>query len=164
MPTSERPTTLKKLIKRYFTRFEHPYQAGPTCSGCSVSPRISDRQLTNFPRYLTVALNREDRVAGVRCFSKRICEVNLQTQTKLFGQRYAVGTVIVRQDLEVGSDGTDGTDSSNHVESHYYTYCRNQRTGEWHGYLNGIVVKVQVQQIMQVVAEKAICIVLHRLN
>lgn len=34
MPEDERPTTLKKLVKRYFTKMEHPYSTGPLCSGC----------------------------------------------------------------------------------------------------------------------------------
>ena len=34
MPDDERPTTLKKLFKRYFTKMEHPFGTGPLCSGC----------------------------------------------------------------------------------------------------------------------------------
>ena len=34
MSETERPTTLKKLVKRYFAKIEHPFGTGPKCSGC----------------------------------------------------------------------------------------------------------------------------------
>ena len=100
MPQSDRPTTLKKLIKRYFVKIEHPYGSGPRCSGCQQAPKIYERHLTHFPKYFTVLLNRESRIAGVRAFSKRICELPITAASmKIFGIRYALSTVIVRQEL-----------------------------------------------------------------
>ena len=43
MPDDERPTTLKKVIKRFFTKNEWPYGTGPKCSGCQSCPRIHSR-------------------------------------------------------------------------------------------------------------------------
>ena len=34
MPADERPTTLKKLIKRHFTNLDEPFRQSKQCSGC----------------------------------------------------------------------------------------------------------------------------------
>ena len=85
MPEGERPTTLKKLVKRFFTKMEFPFGTGPTCSGCNVPPKLVQRQMTHFPRYLTIMLNREARIGGVRAYSKRICEIPMTGTTKILG-------------------------------------------------------------------------------
>ena len=35
MPSNDVPTTLKKLVKRYFKKLEYPFGTGPKCSGCN---------------------------------------------------------------------------------------------------------------------------------
>ena len=98
--------------------------------------------MSHFPHYMTVLINRESRIAGVRAFSKRLCELPTQPSVKIFGERYALTTVIVRQILMKGVN--DPSDSDPQPIIHYYTYTRNLRSGEWFGFFNGIVAKVEV--------------------
>ena len=48
--------------------------------------------------------------------------------------------------------------------AHYYTYTRNLRTGEWFGFFNSIVAKVENAQIMQLFAENALAFVLVKIE
>jgi|LakMenEpi03Aug12_release.lakeMendotaPanAssembly.Ray.scaffolds.fasta_scaffold1299196_1 hypothetical protein len=83
MPIKERPTTLKKLIKRYFKNFEN-FEA-ELCSTCKKPLKILERRMTHFPNYLTVLLKRETRISGVRALSNRIVEVPLLKTYKILG-------------------------------------------------------------------------------
>lgn len=123
MPGDERPTTLKKLIKRYFNHLEEPFRQAKVCSGCQKTLKIASRQLTHFPQYINVLLNREERVASVRALSNRIVEIPLTSSTKILGQRYEVTTVVARQTLLKGLH--DISDSVTQPIVHYYTYSKN---------------------------------------
>ena len=90
--------------ERFFAKFDHPFGCGPKCSGCGRHPRLIHRSLTQFPHYLTIFINRESRISGVRAFSKRIVELPTQPSVKIFGQRYGLTTVVCRQVLMKGGN------------------------------------------------------------
>lgn len=102
MPADEKPTTLKKLLKRYFKVLDDPMAPPDPCSGCQQKLRLQERKLTHFPKYMTLLLKREYRVAGVRAVSNRIVEIPLTKTYKLLGQRYEVTSVVTRQTMLAG--------------------------------------------------------------